>query len=179
MPFALDNGAFIAWRDEQPWDYEGWKDFLAYVRMTGQKPLWTAVPDAVGDKDKTLNNWDKYAADIPCDWPKAFCVQDGMIFSDVPANADVIFVGGTDRWKFPNLEHWTTHFLKVHCARVNSPQMIEACERLGCESVDGTGWFLEPSRNDKLPALKRFVEGFRECDTTLSLLLYKKSNRDT
>ena len=47
------------------------------------------------------------------------------------------------------------------CARVNAPEMIEACERLGCESIDGTGWFRDPSRQDKLPALERFIEGHR------------------
>jgi hypothetical protein len=84
-----------------------------------------------------------------------------MTPDDVPRDSDVVFVGGSDRWKFPNLTLWTGNFPRVHCARVNAPAMIETCERLGCESIDGTGWFRDPSRQDKLPAIERFIKGER------------------
>lgn len=162
MPFVLDNDAFTAWRDKKPWSVEAWREMISWVRMTGLKPLWAAVPDVVADRNATLANWERYADEIAAlEWPTAFCVQDGMTPDDVPTNADVIFVGGTDRWKFPNLKIWTDNFPRVHCARVNSPEMIESCARLGCESIDGTGWFREPSRPDKLPFLKLFIEGKR------------------
>lgn len=170
MPFALDNDAYKSWRDKKPWDEAAWFRMLNEVRMTGLKPLWVAVPDVVGDRENTLRKWDKYAPMIPQDWLRAFCVQDGMTPSDVPSNADVVFVGGTDGWKFPNLWRWSEHFDRVHCARVNAPEMIEACERCGCESVDGTGWFREPSRDDKIPALKRFIEGHRNQTPTMPQL---------
>ncbi len=162
MPFALDNDAFTAWRDKKAWDYRAWVDMLQWVRLFRLKPMWAAVPDVVADREATLENWIKYASTIQrLGWPTAFCVQDGMTPDDVPHDADVVFVGGSDSWKFPNLPMWTTHFPRVHCARVNSPEMIEACDRLGCESVDGTGWFREPSRPDKVPAIERFIEGHR------------------
>lgn len=162
MPFCLDNGAYKAWRDKKPWDKAAWIKMLRWVRMTGQKPLWVAVPDVVADRQATIDNWHLYVPEIErLGWAKAFCVQDGMNPDDVPADAEVIFVGGTDGWKFPNLPMWTENFPRVHCARVNSPAMFEACEKLGCESVDGTGWFREPSRADKVPAIKRFIEGHR------------------
>lgn len=31
------------------------------------------------------------------------------------------------------------------------------CLRLGCESVDGTGWFRDPSRKDKLPFIEKVI----------------------
>lgn len=162
MPFALDNDAFTCWRDKKPWDVQAWREMLARVRLTQLQPIWAAVPDVVADREGTLKNWDRYAEEIKrLGWPAALCVQDGMTPDDVPREADVIFVGGSDSWKFPNLHIWTSHFPRVHCARVNAPRMIEACERLGCESVDGTGWFREPSRPDKVPALERFIEGHR------------------
>lgn len=162
MPFALDNDAFTAWTSGEPWNVEMWRTMLRYVQMTGQTPLWCAVPDVVTDRAKTISNWAVYSPEIiRLGWRTAFCVQDGMTPDDVPTNADVIFVGGSDRWKFPNLPMWTTHFPRVHCARVNAPEMIEACEREGCESIDGTGWFRDPSRQDKLPAIGRFIEGHR------------------
>lgn len=162
MPFALDNDAFKAWRDGTPWDLDAWRTMLRWFRMTGQKPLWAAVPDVVANREATIENWKQYSGEVlALGWPIAFCVQDGMTPDDVPKNADVVFVGGSDRWKFPNLEMWTNNFPRVHCARVNAPEMFEACERLGCESIDGTGWFRDPSRQDKIPALQRFIEGQR------------------
>lgn len=162
MPFALDNDAFKAWRDGTPWNLDAWRKMIAMIRLTRLQPLWAAVPDVVADREGTLRNWDIYAHEIVAlGWKTAFCVQDGMTPDDVPANVDVIFVGGSDGWKFPNLAMWTESFPRVHCGRVTSQEMIEACERLGCESVDGTGWFRAPSRPDHVPMLERFVSGHR------------------
>ncbi len=168
MPFVLDNDAFKCWRDGIPWSMDAWRVMLLWIRRTGLKPLWAAVPDVVTNREATIANWEIYKGEIiSLGWPAAFCVQDGMTPDDVPSGADVVFVGGTDGWKFPNLSMWTSHFPRVHCARVNAPEMIEACERLGCESVDGTGWFRDPSRQDKIPALERFITGCRNKTPTL------------
>lgn len=166
MPFCLDNDAFTAWRDKKSWNEEAWKDMLSWVRMTRHKPLWAAVPDVVANREATIRNWKIYSNEIKrIGWPTAFCVQDGMTPEDVPSDADVIFVGGSDGWKFPNLPMWTESFDRVHCARVNSPEMFEACERLGCESIDGTGWFRDTSR--WMPRLERFVTGHRNAHPQL------------
>lgn len=170
MPFALDNDAYTAWRDGLPWDEYAWIAMLDRIRSNGKRPLWAAVPDVVGNREATLRNWPLYYGHIKArGWPMAFCVQDGMTPEDVPDEADVVFVGGTDDWKFRNLPRWTNAFRRVHCARVNAPEMIERCEQLGCESVDGTGWFREPSRDDKVPALERFIEGHRNKNLSLEL----------
>lgn len=162
MPFVLDNDAFTCWRDKKPWDVAAWRKMLHWVACSGLKPLWAAVPDVVANREATLENWPRYRDEIKSlGCPTAFCVQDGMTPDDIPDDADVVFVGGSDEWKFPNLELWTKNFPRVHCARVNAIGMIELCERLGCESVDGTGWFREPSRRDKLPAITAFIEGRR------------------
>lgn len=170
MPFVLDNDAFTCWRDKRPWDVTAWRNMIRWIRMTGLKPLWAAVPDVVADRDATVDNWPIYRDEIKSlGWPAAFCVQDGMTPEDVPPDADVIFVGGSDRWKFPNLPTWTSNFPRVHCARVNAPEMIEACERLGCESIDATGFFRDPSRPDKLQFLKHFIESKRHHHPELAL----------
>ena len=170
MPFVLDNDAFTCWRDKKPWDVEAWRSMLSMVGMKVQTPLWAAVPDVVANRESTIANWPIYSGEIKKrGWNAAFCVQDGMTPEDVPVDADVIFVGGTDKWKFPKLSMWTSSFKRVHCARVNSIKMIEACEQLGCESVDGTGWFRDPSRKDKVPAISNFVEGFRTHKAQLNL----------
>lgn len=162
MPFVLDNDAFTCWRDNKPWDEQAWFSFLAWVDAKKLVPLWATVPDVVTNREATIANWPKYAHHIKRrGWPAAFCVQDGMVVEDVPKDADVVFVGGSDDFKFPTLPMWTANFPRVHCARVNPIRKIELCERLGCESVDGTSWFRDPSRKDRLPALTRYLAGVR------------------
>jgi len=168
MPFVLDNDAFTAWRDGKPWDVKAWREMITWVRMTGQKPLWAAVPDVVANRDATIKNWPIYRDEIKSlGWNAAFCVQDSMTPDDVPKDADVVCVGGSDQFKFPSLKMWTSNFSRVHCLRVNAPEMIESCERLGCESIDGTGWFRDPSRQDKLPYIEAFIEGHRRTTSDL------------
>lgn len=171
MPFALDNDAFTCWRDKKPWGQDAWLEMLRRVKMRGIDPIWAAVPDVVGNREATLSNWPVYSPVIKrLGWNTALCVQDGMTPDDVPDDADVIFVGGTDGWKFPNLRIWTTHFPHVHCARVSSAMMLESCEKLGCESVDSTAWFREPDRPDHLPMVRRFIEGHRNRTPEFSFL---------
>lgn len=162
MPVAVDNGAFIAHTKQVEWEPEPWLLLLQSLVTRGIDPLWVVVPDVVGDREGTLELWGKWEPKIPARFPRAFCVQDGMTPSDVPSRADVVFVGGSDAFKLPTLSMWCDAFPRVHCARVNRPSVIERCEELGCESVDGTGWFRDPSRKDKAPAINKFLEGFRE-----------------
>ena len=161
MPVVIDNGAFIAHTKKKQWNSQEWLDLLANIQARRIRPRWVVVPDVVGDKDATIAGWDQWEAQIPKEFPRAFCVQDGMTPEDVPEGADVVFVGGSDLFKFPTLPMWCAAFPRVHCARVNNPLMIERCEELGCESVDGTGWFRDPSRFDKAQAINRFLEGKR------------------
>lgn len=162
MPFVLDNDAFTAWRDKKPWDVEAWREMLRWIRMTGLKPLWAAVPDVVANRKATMENWLRYCDEIKSlGWPTAFCVQDGMTPDDVPEAASVVFLGGTDQFKWRTVKIWASNFPRVHVGRVNNIEKVWLCEELGCESVDGTGWFRDPSREDKLPAIRRFIEGYR------------------
>lgn len=165
MPFALDNDAFAAWVHKKPWSFDAWFSMLERMRLLApRKPEWVLIPDVVADRKSTLENWRRYAPLVrDYNWQLAMAVQDQMTPDDldIEPRPDLCFVGGTDGWKFPNLPMWTKHFKRVHCARVNSPQMFERCEELGCESIDGTGWFRDPSRKDKLPAILRFLEGHR------------------
>ena len=162
MPFALDNDAFKAWRSGEPWNEQAWRDMLSAIRLRRLSPLWAVVPDVVCDREQTIANWRTFSHAVKSlGWPCAFAVQNGMTAADVPEDAGVVFVGGSDGWKFPSLPMWCSSFPRVHCARVTSQEMIERCEELGCESIDGTGWFRAPDRPDHLPMLQRFIEGHR------------------
>jgi hypothetical protein len=91
----------------------------------------------------------------------AFAVQDGMTPDDVPDGARIVFVGGSDAFKWRTVETWAAHFPRVHVGRVNNIDRVWQCDDLGIESVDGTGWFKDPTREDKLPALECWLAGIR------------------
>jgi len=147
LPYALDNGAFPAWRNKQPWNEAAFYRLLQLARMSAIKPMWVAVPDVVADRDATLASWAKHAPLIGMfGFPLAFVVQDGMTPGDVPEGAQIVFVGGSTEWKWRTLPIWTAHFPRVHVGRVNSQRMLWAAHEVGAESCDGTGWFRDPER---------------------------------
>ena len=157
MPYAIDNGRFAVWSSGKDWNERNYLKMLDYYNETILKPRWVVVPDQVGDRDGTLSEWEKWYPTLnqSYDLPWAFCVQDGMTPKDVPAEADVVFVGGTMEWKLRNLTLWTDAFDRVHVGAVNSLKTLLRCSELGVESTDGTGWFRGPKMTE---ALERYFK---------------------
>lgn len=142
LPYALDNGAFPAWKIQKDWDEKAFLDLCDRVRYLGQKPLWIVVPDVVADKDATLQRWEEWEPRLRAyRVPLAFAVQDGMTPADVPRSADVIFIGGTTGWKQANIARFADAFPRVHVGRINTLKWLWYCHDAGAESCDGTGWF--------------------------------------
>lgn len=159
MPFALDNGAFAAWQKKRPFPEEAWRELIEHVRLRQLTPLWVLVPDVVADRAGTIQSWHRWEPELRrLGWPLAFAVQDEMSASDVPASADVVFVGGSTKWKWRTVAYWAKHFGRVHVGRVNEVERVELCERLGVESVDGTGWFRATEEGRQARALRRWIE---------------------
>lgn len=85
VPYALDNGAYIAYDRGIAWDEDAWLRLLRWAVLGGILPLWALVPDIVADRDGTLRNWEKYAPVVrQHGFRLAFAAQDGMTFGDVP-----------------------------------------------------------------------------------------------
>ncbi len=151
MPYALDNDAFSAFSKGTPWPEELWREMLRWARCVGHSPRWVLVPDVVADKKATLEKWDRYAPEAEAyGWPLAFAVQDGMTPVDVPGEAEVIFVGGSDDFKYRTLPDWCANFERVHVGRVNEVYRLQTCQRFNVESADGSGWFRDTRRLDEL-----------------------------
>jgi hypothetical protein len=149
IPWALDNGVFGAWQGGRKWSEEPFYRYLD--QYAAWKPLWAVVPDAVGDRKLTLSKWSEHSYAVAAfGVPLAFAVQDGMTVSDVPYNADIVFIGGSTSWKWRTLRTWTGAFPRVHVGRVNSRRLLEMAENCGAESCDGTGWFRDPTRTKEL-----------------------------
>lgn len=142
IPFAVDNDAYPAWRQQKPWDEQAYYRFLEFLYVRYKKPLWVVVPDVVANRAATLESWKRHAPRVrEFGWPLAFAAQDGMTPDDVPSDAQVVFIGGTDRWKWRNAELFCREFPRVHVGRVNTLDRLWICRDYGAESVDGTGWF--------------------------------------
>ncbi len=166
MPYALDNDAFGAFTKGTPWDEGMWRAALDWAEASGYEPRWAIVPDVVADKNATLANWARFSPVVAdYGWPLAFAVQDGMTADDVPSDADVVFVGGSKKWKWQTVEMWAKSFARVHVGRVNSLDKLWYCQDRGVESVDGTGWFRDESDNSKMPALIKWLNGERSIQT--------------
>ncbi len=119
------------------------------------------MPDEVGDKDKTLQLWDQYERKVrQYGWRTAFVVQNGMTPNDIP-DCDVVFVGGTTKWKWRNAALFAATFPRVHVGRVNWWDKLEYCERLGIESCDGTGFFRGGEDSEQSIQLQDFLSGHR------------------
>jgi len=150
VPWALDNGVFGAWQNGKEWDEEPFYQYLEI--FSAWKPMWAVVPDSVGNREKTLEMWDLHKDAVSAfGVPKAFAVQEGMTVADVPAEAEVVFVGGiSTSWKWRTLRTWTENFSRVHVGRVGSKRLLEQAEDAGAESCDSTGFFRHPRRTMQL-----------------------------
>lgn len=163
IPFALDNGAFIAWKNGTEWDSKAWLKMLD--KAARYSPIWSIVPDVHRDKKRTVDRWHTYRHEVTSRGMKtAFAVQDGTLLSDVPMNPspDVIFIGGSPFWKWSTLPIWCKHFPRVHVGIVTTGRRLEIAERCGAESVDGTGFFRTSWNSKRSIQLRNFVEGYRD-----------------
>lgn len=160
IPFALDNDAFASWKTGGAWNEAAWTDMLESVKMQGMAPRWVLVPDVVAEREATLERWKCYATVAKAyGWPLAFAVQDGMDVSDIPQDAEVIFIGGTTEWKWRSLPMWAATGRRIHVGRVNEVERLHICERLRVESVDGTGWMQGTENGRQAKALEAWLEG--------------------
>lgn len=143
IPYALDNGAWPAFLGDRPWSESEWRHLIAWAGMAGIPPLWALVPDVVGDRAGTLRQWDRFAPAVSAaGFRRAFAVQDGMTFVDVPDGDCILFLGGSSEWKDAAIGTWCAQFPgRVHVGRVNGWPRLTASWRAGAVSVDGTGWF--------------------------------------
>lgn len=159
LPYALDNGAFGAFTKGEQWNPEPFVAMLSKTSRRYPAPRWVVVPDVVQNAKATRSLWDVWAPKVRNLLPKvpiAFAVQDGMHPSDVPADAEVVFVGGTTEWKWKTLPRWTSAFPRVHVGRVNSERMLWMAHDCKAESCDGTGW--ARGGPDRMRGLVRYLE---------------------
>lgn len=136
--YAIDNGAFAG--------FEAGSFRSLLLREAPRRHLcrWVAVPDVVGSAVRTLEAWDQWAGKLSA-WPLAFVAQDGQESLPIPwRSMAAVFIGGTTEWKMSRhaeqiIRCAQIHEKWTHVGRVNTPGRFEHFERLGVDSIDGTG----------------------------------------
>lgn len=136
--FAIDNGAFSNFQAK------GFRSLIERERPRRDLCRFVAVPDVVGSARRTLEVFATWKFEL-AGWPKALVLQNGQEHLDIPwSEIDAVFIGGDTEWKLGQhaaacikaaiaLGKW------VHVGRVNTPGRFEYFEKLGADSIDGSG----------------------------------------
>lgn len=132
--------------------------FFAWLRYALPYRQWCkfiCCPDVVGDSAATLRQYPHFAGAIHAlGYPVAIAAQDGMLPSDIPCDAQALFVGGSTTWKLGDasiaiIREAQRRGMWVHVGRVNTPGRWGNCEGLRVDSVDGTKPCFEPDKSFK------------------------------
>jgi hypothetical protein len=136
--FTIDNGAFAKF---SPANFlsllERNKDGIELCR-------WVAVPDVVGSAIRTCEVFERWKGKMP-GWRLAFVAQDGQENYPIPwDDIECLFLGGTDQFKLGRHGAECVKAAKAlgkwcHIGRVNTPGRMEYFDKMGADSIDGTG----------------------------------------
>lgn len=142
--FAIDNGAWPAFKNNLPFDWEG---FQSLVDMHGAAADFVVIPDIVAGGTASMEFSKQWIDRLKHFHLILFAVQDGMSTGDVGAilrrhENMGIFLGGSTEWKLKTMYGWgmVAHALGryYHVGRVNSVRRIRLCAEAGAHSIDGT-----------------------------------------
>jgi hypothetical protein len=137
-PWAIDNGAFAKF------DAAAFESLLAREQHHRENCLFVTVPDVVGSARRTLEVFDYWKVRL-AGWKLALACQDGQEHLPIPWDEiAAVFIGGSTIWKAS--EH-AAQIIKAakaigkwaHVGRVNHPERFDHFEKMGADSIDGTG----------------------------------------
>lgn len=143
LPWAVENGAFKSFDEAR---FFGLLDKCYDLQLSGC--LFVVVPDKVGDAVETRRLFDQWAFQTSkYGYPLAFVLQDGVTHHMVPwEQIGTVFIGGsTQTFKRSALVRSIVGYAKalgktVHWGRGNSRKVFQMARRLGCDSIDGSGF---------------------------------------
>jgi|TARA_Y100000310_G_scaffold283808_1_gene306066 hypothetical protein len=154
--WALDNGAFVAWTDQKPWNpdpFLRWVDRARNYNVHGIPGCSLAVlPDIVAGGRESLDFSMAWLDRLPPDLPWYLAVQDGMqtqplwghvILALRDERIKGIFVGGSNPFKLTAGQWVVTagiipdrEKLLVHYGRAGTPKKAQHALRVGVDSLD-------------------------------------------
>ncbi len=157
LPWAADNAAFSNF---DPAAFCGMA-----ARLAGQPGCrFVACPDMVGDAAATLRLFDLWQPVLAqLNLPVALVGQDGAERLDLPWDRfSALFLGGSTAWKLgPSAARLAREAKRrgkwVHLGRCNTRKRMRHAFRLGCDSIDGSGFSRWP--DERLPLALRWLAG--------------------
>jgi hypothetical protein len=139
-PWAIDNGFFAQV------EIKSWLSLLDRERHNAKKCLFVTLPDVVGSARRTLEVFEYWRRREELrQWPRALVCQDGQEHLPIPwDDISAVFIGGSTNWKCgPHAAHIIRAAQALgkhtHVGRVNDPMRWEHFEKMGVDTVDGTG----------------------------------------
>lgn len=146
VPFIVDNGAYVAAQNDEPWDVDEWLSLLDRLSEFSYKPDFVVLPDGYNDAERTVEKHRKYASEVlNRGLTPAAVIQPGMdeetqIQLADRLGADFLFVGGANRWKraygeeIVELAHDLG--LKVHIGNPGGESGLKWSYQIGADSAD-------------------------------------------
>jgi hypothetical protein len=145
--WALDNGAFIAWKNKTEFNEEQFLDFVDYalkLHHEGKPPYFAVCPDIVAGGQESLLFSMYWIQLLPKELKWYLVVQDGMKSKDVINCLEYfhgIFLGGTNEFKQTAL-YWkiiADYFNKpFHYGRAGTKTKIIHATNVGATSLDSS-----------------------------------------
>jgi hypothetical protein len=137
QPYCIDNGCY-----SNP-ALVGFQSLLSREEHAKCFCRWVSVPDKVADAHQTNKLFSHWEPKLK-GWPLAYVAQDHLVLSDVPWDSIVcVFIGGSTWFKMNRAEEIISSAKDkgkwVHMGRVNTVTRFLYCERIGCNSIDGSG----------------------------------------
>jgi hypothetical protein len=138
LQWVMDNNCFNA--------YEPSAILKLMAKNRGIKGcVFMTAPDVVQDHEATLLLFRAWLGTIQAyGFPVAFVLQNGVTIKSVPWDSiAAVFIGGDDSFKYSLQLALIVKEAKqrgkwVHMGRVNTIERINLCNRLKCDSFDGT-----------------------------------------
>lgn len=146
---VADNGCYSAKWDDRRW----W----AWLTELPRSIEWAVCPDVFDPDggpchDATLERWRHWSPRMKvAGFTPAFVCQVGATPTNLPTDADVLFLGGTTEWKLGRYAEAicqaNTGRRWLHMGRVNSRRRWDIARSFGCDSADGTLLTFGPDKN--------------------------------
>ena len=144
-PYILDNGAYAAATNGEPWDKQQWYNLLTKAHDQPRDPDFVVLPDVYGDVERTQTRHKRFVEIVRSHGYEYYAVaQPGsepaqQVEFTESINASGIFMGGPEEWKrseavrFRDLTH--QYGLQLH---IGQPGNIRWAKDVGFDSCDTT-----------------------------------------
>ena len=179
-PWALDNGAFPAWKKgEPPWNVHQLAAFYLAVSQVERRvrqrqlpwPLFVTLPDKVADPNSlrfSIDWYNRFGRDFDRRMPWYLVLQDGMrerelgrLLTRTCGVIKGLFLGGSNDFKL-TAPAWCRfareHGVHFHFARVSTIKRLQQAYEMGADSADTSQPLWEMKAFDKYEQAWRELE---------------------